>query len=203
MIKDHSEKDEIYLTNVKKIGNSINNIQYIENVLSQDEHKLILDFVKTRKYWKIQPWDSKVVIFHQMPKEILNSLNKVFTLAYETSKNFYDVKINFFEDLSLNLLKFEKDFYLRQHIDTKSSESNHIASVYYINDDYEGGEINFPIYKLKIKPKPNSLIIFPGNENYLHEVLKITSGDRYSSSLWFQYTGSTFNKKSEWYTDAV
>ena len=138
-----------------------------------------------------------------MPKEILNSLNKVFTLAYETSKNFYDVKINFFEDLSLNLLKFEKDFYLRQHIDTKSSESNHIASVYYINDDYEGGEINFPIYKLKIKPKPNSLIIFPGNENYLHEVLKITSGDRYSSSLWFQYTGSTFNKKSEWYTDAV
>ena len=203
MIKNHSEKDEIYLANVAKIGNSINNIQYIENVLSQDEHKLILDFVKTRESWTTQPWDSKVIIFHEMPKEILNSLNKVFTLAYEKSKNFYNIKINFFEDLSLNLLKFEKDFSLRQHIDTESSESNHIASVYYINNDYTGGEIVFPDYNLKIKPKPNSLIVFPGNENYLHEVLEITSGDRYSSSLWFQYTDSTFNKKSEWYTDAI
>jgi hypothetical protein len=203
MIQNHSKKDEIYLANVAKIGNSINNIQYTENVLSQDEHKQILDFVKTRESWTIQPWDSKVIIFHEMPKEILNSLNKVFTLAYEKSKNFYDIKINFFEDLSLNLLKFEKDFYLKQHIDTESSESNHIASVYYINDDYTGGEINFPNYKLKIKPKPNSLIVFPGNENYLHEVVEITSGDRYSSSLWFQYTGSTFNKKSEWYDDPI
>jgi hypothetical protein len=203
MIKNHSEKDEIYLTNVAKIGNSINNIQYIENVLSQDEHKLILDFVKTRKSWKIEPWDAKVIISPNMRKEVLDALNKVFTLAYEKSKNFYDVDINFFEELSINLLKFEKDFFLRQHIDTKSSESNHIASVYYINDDYTGGEINFPIYKLKIKPKPNSLIVFPGNENYLHEVLKITNGERYSSSLWFQYTGSTFNKKSEWYDDAI
>lgn len=203
MIKDPSEKDEIYLANVAKIGNSINNIQYIKNVLSQDEHKLILDFVKTRKSWKIEPWDAKVIISPNMRKEVLDALNKVFTLAYEKSKNFYDVDINFFEELSINLLKFEKDFYLRQHIDTKSSESNHIASVYYINDDYIGGEINFPIYKLKIKPEPNSLIIFPGNENYLHEVLKITSGDRYSSSLWFQYAGSTFNKKREWYDGTV
>ena len=55
MIKNHSEKDEIYLTNVAKIGNSINNIQYIENVLSEDEHRLILDFVKTRESWTTQP----------------------------------------------------------------------------------------------------------------------------------------------------
>ena len=80
-----------------------------------------------------------------------------------------------------------------------SHEGNHIASVYYINDDYEGGEINFPDHNLNIKPKANSLIIFPGNENYVHEVRKIIDKDRYTSSMWFQYTGSTFNKKSEWY----
>jgi predicted 2-oxoglutarate/Fe(II)-dependent dioxygenase YbiX len=92
-----------------------------------------------------------------------------------------------------------KGFYLVPHIDTLSSEINHIASVYYINDDYTGGEIYFPDHGLEIKPKPNSLIIFPGNENYLHGVREIIDNNRYSSAMWFQFTGSTFNKQGEWY----
>jgi len=43
-----------------------------------------------------------------------------------------------------------------------------IASLIYLNDDYEGGEIGFPDYDIKIKPKPGDLVIFP--YFYLHEV---------------------------------
>ena len=199
MIKKPSEKDKIYLNNVAKIGNSIKNVQYIENVLSQEEHMTLIDYVKNAEPWKQQPWGAITIESQDLSKEIFKILNKIFELVYQKSVNLYNVAINPFQKSALHIVKFVKDFSLDPHVDTLSSEGNHIASVYYINDDYIGGEINFPEHNLKIKPKSNSLIIFPGNENYLHEVLKITEGDRYSSAMWFQFTGSNFNKKAEWY----
>lgn len=199
MITNPSEKDEIYLANVAKIGNSVENILYLEDVLPQEEHRILLNYAKNSKSWQVEPWQAQIVISENLPTEIFEMLNKIFEFIYKKSTDFYDVKINLFNKNHLHLVKFEKDFSLDPHVDTLSHEGNHIASVYYINDDYEGGEINFPDHNLSIKPKANSLIIFPGNENYLHEVRKIVDKDRYSSSLWFQYTGSTFNKKSEWY----
>lgn len=199
MITDPSKKDEVYLENVSKIGSSTENIQYIENILSAEDHSKLISYVRTSNSWKEQPWLVMTIESENLPKEILEILNSIFELVYKKSTDLYSVKINFFHKSALHLVKFEKDFCLIPHVDTQSAEGNHIASVYYINDDYSGGEINFPDHKLKIKPKANSLIIFPGNENYLHEVLKIVDGDRYSSAMWFQFTGSTFNKKSEWY----
>jgi predicted 2-oxoglutarate/Fe(II)-dependent dioxygenase YbiX len=70
----------------------------------------------------------------------------------------------------------------------------HIASVYYINDDYTGGEINFPDHNLKIKPKANSFITFPSNSDYWHEVLENTGKERYSSTLWFHFDGSSTDR---------
>jgi len=53
--------------------------------------------------------------------------------------------------------------------------------VAYINDDYEGGEIHFPDQNITIKPKAGSLIIFPSQLPYIHEVKPIISGTRYMS----------------------
>jgi hypothetical protein len=199
MIKTPSEKDEIYLANVAKIGGSTENIQYIENVLSEEEHKILLEYAKNAQSWKEQPWKAITIESENLPEYVLEILNKVFQLVYKKSVELYDVAINPFHKSALHIVKFVEGFHLGPHVDTLSSEGNHIASVYYLNDDYTGGEINFPDHKLKIKPKPNSLIIFPGNENYLHEVRKIVGNNRYSSAMWLQFTGSTFNKKAEWY----
>lgn len=200
MITNPSEKDEIYLNNVAKIGNSEENIQYILNVLSEEEHKFILDYVKNNKGWRRQPWDSESVFHDDLPEEVIEILNKVFTLAYERSKNLYGVEIDPVDKHRFNLLKFGQGMFLNPHIDTQSSEENHIAVIYYINNDYIGGEICFPEFNLNIKPEPNSLIFFPGNESYVHQVITIFKGERYSSSMWFQFTGSTFNQKKEWYS---
>jgi len=199
MINDPSEKDEIYLANVAKIGGSIENIQYIENILSEKDHKILLNYVKNSESWQEQPWFARTIKSEYLSEEILEMLNKIFEFVHKKATDLYRVDINNFDKSELHLVKFVEGFWLIPHVDTLSSEKNHIASVYYINDDYVGGEIVFPDHNLNIKPKPNSLIIFPGNENYLHEVVKILKGDRYSSAMWFQFTGSTFNKKAEWY----
>ena len=53
------------------------------------------------------------------------------------------------------------------------------AGVMYINDDFEGGEIEYPNFNIKLKPKPGMLIVHHGGKDYLHKVNTITSGTRY------------------------
>jgi hypothetical protein len=53
--------------------------------------------------------------------------------------------------------------------------------VTYINDDYEGGEISFPNHNVTVKPKAGSLIMFPSQQPFIHEVKPIISGTRYMS----------------------
>lgn len=55
-----------------------------------------------------------------------------------------------------------------------------IASLFYINDDYEGGELYFPNQGIKFKPKPGAAYFFPGDMNYIHGVTEIKSGIRYT-----------------------
>jgi hypothetical protein len=59
--------------------------------------------------------------------------------------------------------------------------------VYYINDDYEGGEFCMPRMGLKFKPMANSLILFThsDHEDMVHEVTLVTSGIRYVSQSWY------------------
>jgi hypothetical protein len=54
-----------------------------------------------------------------------------------------------------------------------------IAGLFYINDDYEGGELYFPNHGIQFKPKAGSAYFFPGDMNYIHGVTEIRSGIRY------------------------
>jgi predicted 2-oxoglutarate/Fe(II)-dependent dioxygenase YbiX len=59
-----------------------------------------------------------------------------------------------------------------------------ITIIYYINDDFEGGHIEFPYEDqgLIIKPKANSVLIFPSS--FVHGVLPVTSGNRYMTQTY-------------------
>lgn len=170
------------------LGNSVNNIKIIENILSKEEHKELLDFAESINSWQAQPWGVKFFVSKQMPEKIVDLLEKTFRIAYQECTNFYNVKLRVFERNEVHLIKFEKNYKMNQHVDTAGD----FASIYYINDNYQGGEINFPDHNLKIKPNANSLIIFPSNEDYLHEVLENIEKERYSSTLWFNFEGSSY-----------
>ena len=55
-----------------------------------------------------------------------------------------------------------------------------IASLFYLNDDYEGGELYFPLQGIQFKPKRGAAYFFPGDMNYIHGITEITSGIRYT-----------------------
>jgi hypothetical protein len=54
-----------------------------------------------------------------------------------------------------------------------------LAGLFYLNDDYEGGELYVPEQGIQFKPKAGSAYFFPGDMNYIHGVTEITSGVRY------------------------
>lgn len=197
MTIDPDEKDKIYLDNVEKIGNSINNIHIVKNVLSEEEHKKLLNFAKEITEWEKQPWGVYRFMSPRMTKDIVSILSKIFEIAYETFVKIYDVEVEPAGKKPFNIVKFEEGYAMHLHVDTMSVSELHLASVYYINDNYSGGEIRFPQHNLTIKPDANTLILFPGNENYWHETLEVTKNNRYTSTRFFKFAGSTFSNDKQ------
>lgn len=60
-----------------------------------------------------------------------------------------------------------------------------IAGLFYLNDDYEGGELYFPEQDIQFKPKKGAAYFFPGDRNYIHGITEITSGVRYTCPFFF------------------
>jgi Rps23 Pro-64 3,4-dihydroxylase Tpa1-like proline 4-hydroxylase len=84
----------------------------------------------------------------------------------------------------IHVLRYTSDGFLPAHQDQGVS-SRVLSAVTYLNDDYEGGEIEFVNSGVKIKPTAGSIIFFPSNFLYVHEVHKMTSGQRYALPYWF------------------
>ncbi len=73
------------------------------------------------------------------------------------------------------------NFYL--DVDTKKllprpGMENDRAGLLYLNNSYEGGEIEFPLQGLKMKPDPGTFIFFEGTEEVPHLVNEVKSGRR-------------------------
>lgn len=63
-----------------------------------------------------------------------------------------------------------------------------VAAVLYFNDDFDGGEIYFPKFDIRIKPEPGMLVGFPASHHYLHGVAKVENGNRYIQTSFWPYS---------------
>jgi Rps23 Pro-64 3,4-dihydroxylase Tpa1-like proline 4-hydroxylase len=72
------------------------------------------------------------------------------------------------------------------HVDDHSTRIRRISCLLYLNDDYEGGELYFPVQDLKIKPKAGDMILFPSGFEYPHASLPITKGTKLAITTWFR-----------------
>lgn len=60
-----------------------------------------------------------------------------------------------------------------------------INSLFYYNDDFEGGELYYPQHDIVVKPKPGLAVLHPGDFYYMHGVKPVTSGERYTTPAFF------------------
>lgn len=85
---------------------------------------------------------------------------------------------------TMHLLKYTESGYLPPHQDQGDS-TRLLSALLYLNDDYEGGEIEFPNSNVRFKPEAGSVVMFPSNFLYIHQVHPITKGTRYSLPNWY------------------
>ena len=56
--------------------------------------------------------------------------------------------------------------------------------IFYLNSDFVGGELVFPEQGVSISPKEGSIVLFPSNHIYPHEVMPVQDGVRYAIVSW-------------------
>jgi predicted 2-oxoglutarate/Fe(II)-dependent dioxygenase YbiX len=87
----------------------------------------------------------------------------------------------------INFARWPAGYELQPHADSENPGGvphpypwRDFATVIYLNDDYEGGEIHFPNLGLELKPRPGTLVVFPGTLFFLHGVRRVTRGMRHT-----------------------
>lgn len=80
------------------------------------------------------------------------------------------------EDLRITKFAGTGEFF-GMHPDDSFATPRTVSMVYYPNDDYEGGELNFMHFGVQIKPKANQLFLFPSGYSYEHFVTPVTGGN--------------------------
>lgn len=122
--------------------------------------------------------------------EIADSLYGSLDRAFEHYCTLYPFATNSVksEEPADGILKYEASDqgHLPRHQDLGNS-SRLISTVSYLNDNYDGGEIEFAQSNTRIKPEAGSIVFFPSNFLYVHEVMPVTNGTRYSMPHWYHH----------------
>jgi len=135
----------------------------------------------------VRRFETTVNISADMPGglSILNDIAKAMTVygsIVAGSTNDYGLGVSW----DANISKYTMGGKANIHSDEGYTEDNGIYTVIiYLNGDYEGGEVAYVDYDVKIKPAAGDILIFPSY--YLHYSDPVLSGQKYMSILRLQY----------------
>ena len=121
----------------------------------------------------------------------------VLDLFYDGTKMYFaenSIVLPNYEFLSFSLAKYKTGSNMLYHTDYQQERAHileskfHTTCLFYLNDNYEGGEISFAVMDdvtdtildvIDYKPKEGDMVIFPSNLPIYHGVKPITSGEKY------------------------
>jgi Rps23 Pro-64 3,4-dihydroxylase Tpa1-like proline 4-hydroxylase len=85
------------------------------------------------------------------------------------------------------MLKYSGGQQYKPHSDGGTSfVPRQVTAICYLNDNYEGGELEFPYFGIKLQPQKGMLVLFPSNFAYAHAALPVTEGVKYSLVTWMR-----------------
>ena len=137
--------------------------------------------------------ETRKTLWFPIPFPVLQNLNNAVMSCYKT---FIEPK---YQSTVKNLeptqfLAYPVGGHYIEHNDSENFENGQwtrianrdISILFYLNDNYTGGELEFTTLGLKIKPKTGMMITFPSYKEFAHKVHPVTSGMRYSLVTWLE-----------------
>lgn len=117
-------------------------------------------------------------------KEIDDAMYNCSLTAIKKYKSVFNrVEVN--NDTGYDLLRYSEGCFYKEHVDSFLERPRTVSCSFILNDEYEGGEFAFFDREIKIKAPKGSVLMFPSNFMYPHEVMPVLSGTRYSIITWF------------------
>lgn len=89
------------------------------------------------------------------------------------------------QDSGYQLLRYGEGQFYKQHTDSFKEQPRAVSCSFALNDDFEGGGFAFFNNEFRHELKKGSVLMFPSNFMFPHEVLPVTKGTRYSIITWF------------------
>jgi hypothetical protein len=184
--------------NIEKINNDI---LLIENFISEEELAdifLIINNTEEKEWFVEYLGNLKNFCMDKFGRDDVENL--VAEGKFEITSNWEDKNLNILKteiqqkiydrlrelvdeaDKSLELSGFatiqrmQEGVELKSHTDQHTDPSIRYATILYLNEEYEKGEIFFPNFNIELKPKARSLLVFPGTPEYEHGVRHVGSG---------------------------
>jgi predicted 2-oxoglutarate/Fe(II)-dependent dioxygenase YbiX len=65
-----------------------------------------------------------------------------------------------------------------------------VSVIWYLNDDFTGGQLTFPDLDVTITPAPGMVVAFPSTHQFFHGALPVESGMRYAIVTWMAAVGT-------------
>lgn len=187
-------------------GDSPKNIVFLENFMTDKELLELNNFIRNNTVWDITEthynengtviydasyWEDRVVTYPNIEKtnpRIIYIINNMVQRLKKEVDSFFNVDAF---PTSPAMVRWLPGQLQMPHADKElhtgpdAGKPNDfpwydLAGLFYLNDDYEGGELYFPNQNIQFKPKAGAAYFFPGDMNYIHGVTEIKSGVRYT-----------------------
>ncbi len=111
------------------------------------------------------------------------------------------------KSVSSHAQKWQEGAFAPFHSDNTDMEGNwsawersKLVCLLYLNEDYDGGELDFRDHDICIKPVAGQLITFPGGFGNIHQVLPVKNGTRHTIGAFWDYAESEYSEErmKEW-----
>lgn len=185
-------------------------IHEIENFLTDEECDYLENFARNNKIWDVteshynengtiiydhRPWENRVATLNTLEKadmKVVEMLREIIQRLKPIIEEFFQVEA---DPTNPAIVRWPLGTYQFPHADKELHEGPDagtendfpwydLGTIFYLNDDYTGGELHFPRQEVAFKPKRKAVYFFPGDKYFIHGVDKVTSGTRYTSP-WF------------------
>lgn len=123
--------------------------------------------------------------FNQNLYNIHDSVEKSLDECLRHYESLWHLKMHYKE--AFNFVKYNPGKYFKVHADHGPYYACTISAVVYLNDDYDGGELQFPRQGITIKPQAGDIVLCPSNFVYEHSSLEIRSGTKYCVVIMTDY----------------
>lgn len=141
-------------------------------------------------------WNDRVLWFHQIDPSAIGALAIMqqarMVIAYRLAEHFGTNRLLYSDSQQLVLWKEGQG--MPVHVDNAHPDgSEHgtphrdFAAVLYLNEEFEGGEVYFPLQGVRLKPSTALLIGFPGSSVSPHGVTPVRTGERFTMPCWYSF----------------